>query len=198
MRENNYGMLAMLFRMKHIHRWSLMYSTFEESLSVHTLECAFITNFLCNIGNTYYNKKYDTNKLTTYALFHDVTEIITGDMPTPIKYYNSEIKDAYNQIEVLAAKKLLNLLPKELQTTYSGIVMQNLQEDEKKIIKIADVLCAYIKCKKEIRLGNADFYLAYNSIKLKLDTYKAPELDHFIEYYLVTFDMSLDELGGGF
>ena len=171
-----------------------MYNTYDENLSTHTLECAFLTNFLCNIGNVYYNKNYDTNKLTTYSLYHDVTEIITGDMPTPIKYYNKEIKTTYKKIENEATKKLLSLLPKELYECYEPQLTIEVSQDEYKIIKIADTLCAYIKCKKEISLGNNEFKSAKKSIENKLNEFKSDELKHFMDFYISTFDLTLDDI----
>ncbi|MCL1995714.1 MAG: 5'-deoxynucleotidase [Defluviitaleaceae bacterium] len=185
--------LAMLFRMRYINRWGLMYNTYTESLSVHTLEAAWLVHFLCNIGNIYYGKNYDTHKLVTYALYHDSTEIVTGDLPTPIKYYNNDIKTAYKEIEQAAAHKLLSLLPEELQREYEKPIKQELLEEEQQIIKIADKLCAYIKCKKELNAGNKEFSSALTSTEEVLKQYNSPELTHFMEHYINTFEMVIDE-----
>lgn len=190
--------LAMIFRMKHINRWSLMYNTYTENLSVHTLECAYITQFLAVIGNVYFNKNYDINKLSTIALYHDVTEIITGDMPTPIKYYNEDIKKAYKSIENVAATKLLDMMPSKMQSAYKEYITPNLTKEEKELIKMSDTLCAYIKCIKEVNSGNKEFLQAGDQILNKLEEKRkeSSELELFIDEYLDTFSMSLDELGG--
>ena len=188
-----HNFLAMLFRMRYINRWGLMYNTYTESLSVHTLEAAWLVHFLCSIGNVYYSKNYDIHKLVTYTLYHDSTEIITGDLPTPIKYYNNEIKTAYKEIEQAAAQKLLSLLPADLQKEYEKPIKQDLSEQEHQIIKVADKLCAYIKCKKELNSGNKEFVSALASTKEALDQYSLPELTHFIENYIDTFNMVIDE-----
>ncbi|MCL1935847.1 MAG: 5'-deoxynucleotidase [Defluviitaleaceae bacterium] len=193
----NHNFLAMIFRMKNINRWGLMYNTYEESLTTHTLECAFISHMLCTIGNLYYNKNYDADKVACYSLYHDATEIITGDLPTPIKYYNQEIKNAYKKIEKEATKKLLELLPTEISNVYEHYLnpgIDTISTEELKIIKIADTLCAYIKCSKEISNGNNEFLKAKNQIKEKLDNYKSEELSYFMDNFLHTFNLSLDEL----
>ena len=181
--------------MRYINRWGLMYNTYTESLSVHTLEAAWLVHFLCSIGNVYYKKNYDTNKLVMYTLYHDCTEIITGDLPTPIKYYNQEIKAAYKNIEQAAADRLLSLLPQELQKEYEKPLKQTLSLQEQQMIKIADKLCAYIKCKKECSAGNIEFETALKSTKKALKQYSSPELEHFLLYYIESFDMVIDEFG---
>ena len=187
--------LAMLFRMKYINRWSLMFNTRTESLSVHTAECALTTHFLCSIGNTYFNKNYDIHKLTTYALYHDATEILTGDLPTPIKYYNSDIKLAYKNIEAMASTKLLSALPDELKEVYQKYFVQStLTNEELSIIKAADKVCAYIKCLTEINSGNKEFTKAYHTLKETVYNYPCEELKYFLDNHIEAFSMSLDEL----
>ena len=187
--------LAMIFRMKHINRWSLMYNTYTENLSVHTLECAYITHFLAVIGNVYFGKDYNIDKISTIAMYHDVTEIITGDMPTPIKYYNAEIKKAYKSIENEASTKLLDMIPIEMKEIYKEYLIPNLKKEEKELIKTADTLCAYIKCRKEILNGNKEFEQAGKQIINKLNKNPSKELSYFLDNFLNTFEMSLDELG---
>ena len=188
--------LAMLFRMKYINRWSLMFNTQQEPLSVHTVEVALVVHFLCNIGNVYFGKSYDVHKLVTHAIYHDATEILTGDLPTPIKYYNDEIKKAYKDIETLAATKLLSALPEELMPKYEEYFEgTNLSKDEATIIKAADKVCAYIKCLKEMNSSNKEFAGAYNTLKKTVYDFKCEELQYFLENYIDTFSMSLDELG---
>jgi len=189
--------LALLFRQKFINRWSLMYNTHPESLSTHVLECSLLTHFLCAIGNTYFGKSYESEKLVTYALYHDATEILTGDLPTPIKYHNAELKNAYRNLETLASQKLLTSMPLELQETFEKyFTSSTLTPEENTLIKVADKLCAYIKCKTELNSGNKEFLGAYTSIENNINSMSAhcEELKYFLENYIHIFDMSLDEL----
>jgi 5'-deoxynucleotidase len=191
--------LAMLFRMRHISRWSLMFNTQQENLMQHTVECAYITQFLAIVGNCYFGKNYDAEKLCAYALFHDVSEVLTGDMPTPVKYFNEDIKAAYKDIENVACERLLTHLPKELRMVYSAYFdNDNLAEDEKKLIKIADKLCAYLKCITELNASNKEFEAARISIRKQLEVMKedSEELRYFIDDCLDSFTLSLDNLKG--
>lgn len=189
--------LAMLFRMKHISRWSLMFNTQPENLMQHTVECAFITHFLALTGNTYFGKNYDAEKLCAYALFHDVSEVLTGDLPTPVKYFNKEIKTAYKDIESIACEKLLSHLPKEMREVYSDYFdSDNLSSEEKKLIKIADKLCAYLKCVTELNASNSEFLPARESIREQLERTESDELRYFLDNCLPSFTLSLDDLKG--
>lgn len=188
--------LAMLFRMKYINRWGLMHNTIPENLATHTLETALTAHFLANIGNVYFNKNYDPSKLLTYALYHDATEILTGDLPTPIKYYDDNIKQAYKNIEQMAANKILNTLPTELMPMYQEFFTNNqLSIEEEKILKSADKVCAYIKCCTEVNLANKDFTSAHKSLKETVYNFDCRELKFFLENYIDTFLKNLDDLG---
>ena len=194
--------LAMLFRMRHISRWSLMFNTQHESLMQHTVECAFITHFLAIVGNCYFNKNYNAEKLCSYALFHDASEVLTGDMPTPVKYFNEEIKTAYKDIEKIACERLLAHLPPEaekLREVYSAYLDSgSLNEDERKLIKIADKLCAYLKCTTELNASNKEFEAARDGIRRQLDKIAAEsqELRYFLDNCTDSFTLSLDNLKG--
>ncbi|MDR2532598.1 MAG: 5'-deoxynucleotidase [Oscillospiraceae bacterium] len=189
--------LAMLFRMRHISRWSLMFNTQQENLMQHTVECAFITHFLAIVGNCHFNKNYDAEKLCAYALFHDVSEVLTGDMPTPVKYFNEDIKAAYKDIEKIACERLLTHLPKELRKVYSAYFdSDNLTEDENRLIKIADKLCAYLKCVTELNASNKEFMPARESIRKQLESMESEELRYFLDNCLDSFTLSLDNLKG--
>jgi len=193
--ENTF--LPLIFRMKHINRWGLMYNTQQEDLMQHTVECAFITNYLAVIGNRYFNKKHDINKLTTCALFHDITEVLTGDLPTPIKYFNDEIKNIYGQIENVAAQKLKKHLPKDLVDDYDMYMdKNNLTAEERKILKIADRLCAYIKCINELNAGNKEFQTPYSNIYNELASIESEELKYFLDHCVASFSLSLHDLKG--
>jgi len=180
--------LPLMFRMKYIRRWGLMWNSQDENLSEHVLETALIANLLASIGNEFFNKNYNVEKITTVALFHDASEILTGDLPTPIKYYNDELTMAYKNIEKNAEKKLIKTLPKELQPIYEGYFIEN------EIVKIADKLAAYIKCLKELNVGNKEFVQAEKNIKKALERIDSPELTYFLENCIDAFTLSLDEL----
>jgi len=174
-----------------------MHNTQQENLMEHTLECAFITNYLAIIGNRYFNKNHDVNKLTTCALFHDITEVLTGDLPTPVKYFNHDIKTIYGQIEVVAAEKLKKHLSKDLQDDYTVYLDKaHLTDDERKLLKIADKLCAYIKCIHELNAGNKEFHSPYCRIQSELSTTKSEELHYFLDNCLAAFSLSLHDLKG--
>ncbi|MCL1823033.1 MAG: 5'-deoxynucleotidase [Oscillospiraceae bacterium] len=197
MNSNNNTFLAMLFRMKHINRWSLMFNTQTENLMQHTVECAFITHFLALVGNSRFNKNYDSEKLCVYALFHDVSEVLTGDLPTPVKYFNEEIKAVYKNIESIACDKLLTHLPNEMRDYYSAyFTCENLSDDEKKLIKTADKLCAYLKCITEMNASNKEFEPALNSTRKALDNINSEELRYFLDNCIDSFSLSLDDLKG--
>jgi len=193
--ENTF--LPLIFRMKHIHRWGLMHNTQQENLMEHTIECAFITNYLAIIGNRYFKKNYDVNKLTTCALFHDITEVLTGDLPTPVKYFNDDIKNIYGQIESMAAEKLKKHLPNDLLDDYAAYLDKvHLTEEERKLIKIADKLCAYIKCIHELNAGNKEFHSAYCKMQSEMNNFESEELHYFLENCLAAFSLSLHDLKG--
>jgi len=161
----------------------------------HSAECAFITHYLSLIGNFYYKKNYDVDKLTVCALFHDATEVLTGDLPTPIKYFNDDIKNIYKQIENAASEKLMRHLPYDLRQSYSTYFDgANLTDEEKKLIKISDKICAYIKCIHEINMGNKEFLAAYTEIRKDIEKIESEELQYFLDNCLVAFSLSLDDL----
>jgi 5'-deoxynucleotidase len=187
--------LPMLFRMKHIMRWGLMHNTQPESLSLHSAECAFLAHFLATLGNEYLGRAHNADRIAALALFHDATEILTGDLPTPVKYFNDDILTAYKGIEEAAAKKLLEGLPEELRGVYSGYLGQS-SESEALILKAADRLCACIKCVHEVNAGNKEFEAPLTACREKvLATASAcPELALFMERFFDAFTLSLDNL----
>lgn len=189
--------LPLIFRMKHIRRWSLMHNTQEEDLMQHTVETAFITHYLAQIGNACFGKDYDADRLAVYALYHDVAEVFTGDLPTPIKYFNDDMRATYKQIEETAIEKLEGSLPEELRAGYSAYLEgEGLSAEERALLKTADKLCAYIKCKKEIDAGNREFEPACKAIEDQLDEADGEELRYFRKNCLDLFALSLDELEG--
>jgi len=193
----NSSFLALLFRMKHINRWGLMHNTCCENLSEHSFECALLAHFLGNIGNIYFNKSYDCDNLAVCALFHDASEVLTGDLPTPIKYFSDDITKAYKEMENLAEQKLLDNLPEELRDCYSRYFLSDvLSAEEKSIIKSADKLCAYIKCVQELNSGNKEFQAAFDSISKAVNSLTSDEVVYFRQNCLESFSLSLDKIKG--
>ncbi len=190
--KSNGDFYALLFQMKNINRWGLMYNTRPENLSEHSAECAIIAHALALIGNLHFGKKLDAAKILSAALFHDMNEVLTGDLPTPIKYYNDSIKDSYKEIEKVSQEKMLSLLDEETAKVYEDLL--SLSPEEKRMVKGADKLCAYIKCLKETERGNREFSSALSYNKAALTELKMPEVDFFLENYIESFTKNIDEV----
>ena len=186
---------AMLSRMKNINRWGLMRNTRNENLSEHTLEVAFIAHALAVIGNKRLGKNINADKVAVSAMFHDTSEIITGDMPTPIKYYNPEIKEAYKEVEAVANKKLLGMLPEDLRPDYEPFFDHSGEDPELlKLLKAADKISALIKCVEEENSGNREFSKAKISIMESIEKMGIPEAKTFVEEFLPSYGLTIDEL----
>lgn len=187
---------AYLSRGKYIERWSLMRNTRKENILEHTAETAQFAYFLAIIKNKFFNGNVNAERVATIALFHEMPEVVTGDLPTPVKYFNSNIKSVYKNIEKEATDKLISLLPQELQDDMKKVT--NIPQDsmEYKLVKIADKLSAYIKCLEEKQAGNKDFITAENSIKKELDAHKKehPELKYFLDNFIGAYAKTLDQL----
>ncbi|MBQ4100760.1 MAG: 5'-deoxynucleotidase [Oscillospiraceae bacterium] len=193
------GFFAMILRMKYINRWGLMRNTRAENLSEHSLDVAILAHALAIIKNKYFGGNLNPDKIAVAALFHDTSEIITGDLPTPIKYQNEEIKEAYKKVEEDAVGRLLSLLPDDLKELYSDYYNIEKEDTEASfIVKSADKLSAYIKCLEEQKSGNSEFEKARIAIEqnLKVRRKLYPELDYFMNNYLDAFKLTLDELEG--
>lgn len=188
----SYHFYAMLSRMKNIYRWGLMRNTKQENLSEHSLEVAFVAHALAIIHNKRLGGSINAEKVALAAMFHDTSEIITGDMPTPIKYYNPEIKAAYKQIETVAEDKLISYLPDYMKEDISA-VYKDISAEEAKLIKAADKISAYIKCTEEIKMGNREFEVAKTVTKNAIHNMKCPEAEIFLEDFMESFNLSLDE-----
>lgn len=182
---------AMLSRMKNINRWGLMRNTRNENLSEHTLEVALIAHALAVIGNKRLGKNISADRVAACAMFHDTSEIITGDMPTPIKYYNPEIKAAYKSIEAIAEGQLLDMLPDDLREDF--VPYFNLDEETARLVKAADKISALIKCIEEIKMGNMEFKEAEKSTRASLKAMELDEADIFCSEFLDSFYLTLDE-----
>lgn len=186
-----YHYFAMLSRMKHINRWGLMRNTKAENLSEHSLETAFIAHALCVINNKRLGGNLNPEHAAVLAMFHDTTEIITGDMPTPIKYSNEKIRSVYKEIEKTAEEQLLKLLPEDFIDVYKGVY--EVDGEYKKIIRAADKISALIKCIEEGKAGNAEFSVAEQSTLKAVKDLKLPEADLFIDKFLESYRLTLDE-----
>ena len=183
---------AMMSRMKNIYRWGLMRNTRQENLSEHSLEVAQIAHALAIISNKRFGGNTDPNYIATAAMYHDTSEIITGDMPTPIKYYNSEIKTAYKQIEAVAENQLKNMLPTDFKDEFDKIY--NPDPVSHRLIKAADRISALIKCNEELNMSNSEFSIAKKTIEQSIKDMNCPEADIFIKEFLPAFSLTLDEL----
>ena len=185
---------AMILRMKHSDRWGLMRNTWKENLSVHALDVAVLVHALCLIGNERFGKHYDAEHAAVLALFHDASEILTGDLPTPIKYYNPEIRTAYHQVERVANRQLVELLPDDLQKAYRPLFLTEEEDPELlKLLKAADRLSAIIKCIEEENAGNREFMGAKEAQMQALTEMHLPEVDVFLSEFLGAFSKTLDE-----
>lgn len=192
MKDNHF--FAMLSRMKYINRWGLMRNTFNENICEHSLDVAMIAHALGVINNIYFGGCLNADRLALMGMYHDSTEIITGDMPTPVKYYNPQIRDAYKEVEGIAKDELLKGLPERMRPVYSTILADT--EDEKelwKYVKAADKLSAYIKCIEEQRMGNRDFDKAGESIRQIIDSMNMPEVDFFVREFIPAYELTIDE-----
>ncbi len=191
--SNKNHFLAFILRMKYINRWSLMRNTFSENIAEHSLQVAVISHLLATIKNTLFSGNVNAEKIALIAMYHDANETITGDLPTPIKYFNPEIKKAYKSLEKVANDKLLSMLPEELQPIYSNIIFN----DEKELlilIKAADKLSAYVKCIEEEKAGNSEFRKASEAIYSQLLEFNLPEVDYFLNKFIPSVFLTLDEL----
>lgn len=185
---------AYIFRMRYIARWALMRNTRTENVEEHSYEVAVLAHALAVIGRDVLGKKLDPNEVASAALFHDASEIITGDMPTPIKYYNPELKAAYKQVEAVAQSKLLSMLPPELVGAYEPLVRES-DPEVRHYVKAADKLAAWLKCQEELKAGNSEFARAADETLASLKSMGMEEVDWFMEKLGGTFQLTLDDLG---
>ncbi len=170
-----------------------MRNTEIENIAEHSLQVAMIAHLLATIKNKYYGGNLDPNYIAVLAIFHDSSEIITGDMPTPIKYFNPELKEAYKNVENIANHKLVSMLPDDFKEAYQNIFFDN-ESEEWAIVKAADKLAAYIKCIEEEKAGNKEFLKAKETISKSLDAINRPEVKYFMDIFMCSFSLTLDEL----
>lgn len=186
---------AFLSRMKYINRWGLMRNTSTESIAVHSLEVSQIAHGLAVIKNVYFGGNLNAERAALLALYHDACETITGDMPTPVKYYNPGIKAAYGEVESIAKQKLLSMLPPEMEHSYRPLFFKSGEDSELwAIVKAADKIAAYIKCVEERRAGNCEFKKAeQTTLKNITDNHLSDEVRFFMEHFMESYSLTLDE-----
>ncbi len=186
---------AYLARMKYIQRWGLMRNTMNENIQEHSLQTAMIAHALAVIRSRCFGGDIDADRAAVLGIFHECSEVITGDIATPIKYFNPDIKEAYKELEKTASQKLFDMLPEELSEDYESLFKH--KEDDKelwKIVKAADRICAYLKCLEEQKAGNGEFSKALGSIKKSIDALDMQEVDYFMDRFARSFTLTLDEL----
>ena len=185
---------ALMARMRYITRWGLMRNSFSENIQEHSHQVAVLAHALALIRRDILKLEGpDPDRCAVAALYHDVTETLTGDLPTPIKYHNPEIKNAYKQVERIASERLLSMLPEALRDSYQALIMEE-DKQVKPIIKAADKLSAYIKCIEEQKAGNKDFDSAAEQTLASIRSMDMPELAWFVENCLPAFSLNLDQL----
>jgi len=189
-------LFAYLSRMKFIKRWGLMHNTYPENIQEHSLRVAMIAHALAVIRNRFFDGRLDPGRVAVLALYHDAGEVLTGDLPAPVKYFNPQIRTAYRSIEAAAHDKLLALVPDPLKADYRPLFLP--EESERahwEIVKAADKICAYVKCLEEVAAGNGEFTKAEKALRATVDALELPEIRYFLETFAPSFRLTLDELG---
>ena len=189
-------LFAMMARMRYIGRWGLMRNTFQENIQEHSHQVAVLAHALAVIQNRFFGGAVDPGAVAVAALYHDAGEILTGDLPTPIKYANPAIRDSYKQVEAAAEEKLLSMLPDELRADFEPVITMP-DGEIRRLVKAADKLSAYLKCVEEVKAGNSEFRLAREQTWQALTREPFPALQYFIDRFLPSFELTLDELNGG-
>lgn len=186
---------AYLARMKFIRRWGLMHTTYPENIQEHSLRVAMIAHALAVIRNRLYGGQLDPHRAAMLALYHDAAEVLTGDMPAPVKYFNPEISAAYRAIEAAAERKLLAMVPDELKGDFRPFLTHEGDDAHRAIVKAADKLAAYVKCLEELAAGNQEFSKAEKMLRDGVEGLDRPEVRYFLDRFVPSFRLTLDELG---
>ena len=186
---------AYLSRMRFIRRWGLMHSLQTENIQEHSLRVAMIVHALATIRNRLFQGRLNPERLAVLAMYHDASEVLTGDLPRPVKYFNPDIEASYRTIEAVAQDKLLGMVPDALKPDYERLLRHDgLSDDDTALLKAADKLCAYIKCLEELTAGNREFAEAEKTLRRQIDKITLPEVRHFVETFVPSFKLTLDEL----
>ena len=189
-----YDFYAYMDRMKYIKRWQLMRSTRDENIMEHSQEVALIAHALVTIHNDIFGGNADVLKTVLYAVYHETAEVMTGDLPTPIKYYNKSIHGAYKELEKSACEKMVGMMPAEMQKGIAPYLLADEDSVEYMLVKAADKFSAYIKCLEELRSGNNEFAKAKKTIEEDLHSRNMPEVEYFFKHFVKSFNLTLDEL----
>ena len=192
---DHHPFFAYLSRMRYINRWGLMRNTFQENIQEHSHMVAVLAHALAVIRRDVFGGEADPGLAAMAALYHDAPEILTGDLPTPIKYYDPEIREAYKKVEEFSAGKLLAMLPEQLRPAFSPLLREDYDPATRALVKAADKLSAHIKCLEELKAGNSEFQQAARQTLEALKGYHLPEVDYFLAHFLPAFGMTLDEMG---
>lgn len=193
MSKKESAFFALLSRMRYISRWGLMRSSIPENVQEHTCETAIYAHALALIRREVFGKPCDADRVGMLALYHDASEILTGDLPTPIKYHNRAIRNAYKEVEHQAEEKLVGMLPEELQSVYRPYISP--EGEEERLVKAADKLSALVKCIEERKAGSREFLSAEEQTRRAILEMELPEAEWFMEHCLGAFEKNLDELG---
>lgn len=192
----NYHFSAYMYRLRAINRWSLMRSTSTENVAEHSYHVAILAHILCEIGNQLYGKQLQADRAATLALFHDATEVFTGDIPTPVKHHNPRLLSNFREMEAIAAERLISMIPPSLKAVYAPLLDPASETDKelRKYVKAADSLDAYLKCSWEVATGNREFAAAKTQLQHKLESLNMPEVSYFLVHLAPSFELTLDEL----
>ncbi|QSX35229.1 5'-deoxynucleotidase [Shewanella avicenniae] len=186
---------AHLARMKLIQRWPLMHNVRKENVQEHSLQVACVAHMLAIISNKKFDGKFSPDKAAAIAIYHDASEVLTGDLPTPVKYFNKEIEVEYKKIEGIAEARLLSMLPEEFQQEFRELLLSDETPSEyKALVKSADTLCAYLKCLEELHAGNSEFRSAKARLESMLDDNPNPAVSYFREHFIPSFSLNLDQI----
>jgi 5'-deoxynucleotidase len=186
---------AHLARMKLIQRWPLMRSVSSENISEHSLQVAFVAHALALIKNKKFDSQLNPEHIALLGMYHDTSEVLTGDLPTPVKYYNPDIAQEYKKIEAAAEQRLLSMLPEEFRDDFAPFLISGTaSKEEQSIVKQADTICAYLKCLEELSAGNHEYEQAKRRLEETLEQRKSPEMDYFLTTFAPSFELSLDEI----
>jgi len=189
-------LFAYLARMKFIKRWGLMHTTYPESIQEHSHRVAVIAHALATIRNRMFGGRVDPARAAVLALYHDAGEVLTGDMPAPVKYFNPEIRGAYHAIEAAANQRLLEMVPEPLRADYQPLFIAATEDHACwELVKAADKLCAYLKCVEEVAAGNREFSRAEQALRVTVEALPRPEVRYFLETFAPSLRLTLDELG---
>ncbi len=186
---------AYLYRLRYIERWSLMRNVVKENVAEHSYHVAILTHVLCTIANEVYGREIAADEAVSIALFHDATEVFTGDIPTPVKHHNSDILKSFRHIEELAADKLFHMIPDKLKSIYQPLIQGKTDKSElRRYVKAADLLDAYLKCLTELSAGNREFGTAKKQIEHAIQEMDMPEVNYFLTHLAPSLEKTLDEL----